>query len=498
MEALFQIVGCVVSSKPAAKRIDDFVAQLRRERAVVMVKDAQRATFVRFNAPDARLVTLACEAVLSKVPSSLRFGFAAGIKETTLAGQDGLSISNRSIAQASDLAAAASNGEVLVSPQLALLLIESGFALQSKKIRLPDGRVVAACSLELSTGAADPAGAVDQPLIDSGASTALGSVYQTLITQTGELARKQADLDARLDAALSKMVVPAGEGNRPSAHSAALDSELDSQLMRLKERLRFIDELEQRVNSVHTTASDVERKLAELLARRAEIESLKNVYDTLATQAVDAQQKLDGVAAAQARLLPLASQVATLQQSLQDSRRSVAAFEGRLSDLDRGAETVEHKIRALADREALVQAVTAEVENIRQISSRSKADLQFVTEHRDDVTELRAKVEQLLGRVGDTDGQIALIESRRKTVEEVQSRANTITNMLGDINVNLEMLSEQRAVIDHVGEKVARLDFTVQEAQNTLRALQREREVAERIEQGIKALRSRSSANKFS
>jgi hypothetical protein len=35
----------------------------------------------------------------------------------------------------------------------------------------------------------------------------------------------------------------------------------------------------------------------------------------------------------------------------------------------------------------------------------------------------------------------------------------------------------------------------VQEAHNTLRALQREREVAERIEQGIKALRARSSAS---
>jgi len=60
--------------------------------------------------------------------------------------------------------------------------------------------------------------------------------------------------------------------------------------------------------------------------------------------------------------------------------------------------------------------------------------------------------------------------------------------------VNLEMLSGQRAVIDDVGEKLARLEFTVQDAQNTLRALQREREVAERIEQGIKALRARSGA----
>jgi hypothetical protein len=44
---------------------------------------------------------------------------------------------------------------------------------------------------------------------------------------------------------------------------------------------------------------------------------------------------------------------------------------------------------------------------------------------------------------------------------------------------------------------VARLDFTVQEAQNTLRALQREREVAERVEQGIKALRTRGSTSKL-
>jgi hypothetical protein len=67
--------------------------------------------------------------------------------------------------------------------------------------------------------------------------------------------------------------------------------------------------------------------------------------------------------------------------------------------------------------------------------------------------------------------------------------------MLQDINVNLEMLGEQRAVVDHVGEKLARLDFTLQEAHNTLRALQREREMAERIEQSIKALRTRSGAN---
>ena len=81
MEALFQIVGCVLSSKPAAERIDEFVAQVRRARAVVTDKSAQGATFVRFSAADAGLVTLACQAVLSQAPSSLRFGFASGIGE---------------------------------------------------------------------------------------------------------------------------------------------------------------------------------------------------------------------------------------------------------------------------------------------------------------------------------------------------------------------------------------------------------------------------------
>ncbi len=244
-------------------------------------------------------------------------------------------------------------------------------------------------------------------------------------------------------------------------------------------------ETAERLRQVQAVSDDLGRAAAlkeEVLTELAHVQ----------TRQRDAVSQTDAAEDQIKRAETVVKQLEQRRTQLLHTEKNIAAFEGRLNDLDRGAEAVEGKIKALADREALVQAVKADVENIRQISSRSKADLQFVAEHRSDVTDLRAKVEDLLGRVADTDGKIALIESRRKTVEEVQVRANTITNMLGDINVNLEMLSEQRAVIDHVGEKLARLDFTVQEAQNTLRALQREREVAERIEQGIKALRTRS------
>jgi hypothetical protein len=530
MEAPFQIVGCLLSSKPAEQLVDGFVAQVRRERAVVTDKTARGATFVRFNAPDAKLVTLACEALVSFAGSALRFGFASGVRDRGLTRQDALSISNRSMAQARDLAAAARRGEVLVSPQLAVLLVESGFTFETKEVRLSGGRTAMACSLHLASAAADgtklEAPSVDEaepdaaddarahdaqalesiaqepalpghgqaPVTMQKKAAALGSVFQALLAQAEEMARKQGELEARQDAMLGQSA-HVDEGAGSATPAPGLEADLDAQLARLEERLGAIGRIEERVDQLQRVSAQVEQKLTEQLARRSEVESLKSLCDTLLTQVVDAQHKLDGVAALQARVLPMAEQVATLLHDVETSRETVAALEGRLDELGRSAEAVEHKIASLADQEVLVQAVKAEVENIRQISSRSKADLQFVSEHRNDVSELRGKVEDLIGRVHDTDGKIEMIESRRKMVEEVQARANSIVHVLDDINVNLEMLSEQRAVVDHVGEKLARLDYTVQEAHNTLRALQREREVAERIEQGIKALRARSSAS---
>jgi hypothetical protein len=64
------------------------------------------------------------------------------------------------------------------------------------------------------------------------------------------------------------------------------------------------------------------------------------------------------------------------------------------------------------------------------------------------------------------------------------------------VRVNLETLGEQKSLVDHLAEKLARLDFMTQEAQNTLKTLQRERELAERIEHGIKQLRSRALPGK--
>jgi lipoate synthase len=64
-------------------------------------------------------------------------------------------------------------------------------------------------------------------------------------------------------------------------------------------------------------------------------------------------------------------------------------------------------------------------------------------------------------------------------------------HLLEDVRVNLEMVSEQKAVIDHVVENVATLDETLRAAQATQRSLRVERELGERIERGIKSLRTK-------
>ena len=500
MDAPLQIVGCVLASKPATEWIDAFAALVRRERAVVMSKSAQGATFVRFNAPDLKVVELALEMLRGPSGSVLRFGFAAGTREAPTSEPDTLGLSTRSMVQAADLAAGAGDGEVLVSPQLAVPLIESGLTLRSRQVQLPGGRTLPACTLMPSAQGSRPLVKPAVPLADLGAANAvppagesLGQVFRALLGQAEEMARRQSELEARQDAVLGKMTL-VDEGQPSARHLSELEAELDAQVARVEARLDLLGRIEQRMGEAQRVATRVERQLAEQAQRRGEIDTLRLSFDTLTQQALAAQKQLDDVAATQRRLLPMTDQVAALTQALAQSQATAAALEARLREVGGEAQGLERALASIGEREAMVHAVKTEVDHIRQVSGTSRADLEFLAERQGEIAKQRALVEDLLGRLQRVDGQLEAVESRRQLIEQVQERASAVTHMVGDMQLKLEMLEEQRVVIDHVGDKLARLDFTLQEAQNTLRALQREREVAERIEQGIKTLRSRSGS----
>jgi hypothetical protein len=175
------------------------------------------------------------------------------------------------------------------------------------------------------------------------------------------------------------------------------------------------------------------------------------------------------------------------------TEKRLASVEGKMAELSQTSTAIDQVVKSLAEREAVVVAVKAEVDGIHEISAKSRADLQFVSDHREDVVALRRQVQELLSTAGQTEEKFVVLKAQSKTVDEVQSKANLISNLITDVRVNLETLSEEKAVVDHLTEKLARFEFVMQEAQNTLRMLSHERELAERIEQSIKQLRTRSA-----
>lgn len=139
-----------------------------------------------------------------------------------------------------------------------------------------------------------------------------------------------------------------------------------------------------------------------------------------------------------------------------------------------------------------MSAVKAEVDSVHEIGARSKVDLQYVAEHRAEVASLKKSVDDVLSHIGQTEEKMTAILARKKMVDEIEAKTQMITNLLADVRMNLETLGEYKSQVDHLSEQFAQLDFMTQEAQNTLKTLQRECELAERIEQGIRQLRSRT------
>lgn len=324
---------------------------------------------------------------------------------------------------------------------------------------------------------------------------------QGLKHQCDTLATQVADAQHKLEgvAALQGRLQPVAEQvaalqqTLQASHQMVAAMQLDEAEV-LNQQAHFAELVEQGRQQAAQTAD----RLQQVRAANDELAQASQLKQSLLVELAQVQaRQQDAVAQIQVtedqlhRAQGLAAQLEQRRGQLLGTDRTMAALEGRLGELGRSAQAVEQQMQTLAERQTLVLAVKSEVDQIRQISSSSRADLQFVAEHRSAVAEVRSQVEAVLAGAADTQARIEHIEARRKTVQEVQASASAVTHMLGDIHLNLEVLSEQRAVIDHVGEQLARLDFTVQEANNTLRALQREREVAERIEQGIKLLRTR-------
>ena len=285
---------------------------------------------------------------------------------------------------------------------------------------------------------------------------------------------------------------------------ATLKTQLDKAQAAFKEAKRDEADLasqEKRLSELmdgsRSVSTSVDERLKQVQGLTEELTRGTGVKDELVQELGRIQGRQRDVAAhvqaSEEQIKRVDVQLGQRHSQLAFAEKKMAAFEGRLADLKSLSDDVERKIQGIAARETFVGSVKKEVDEVHQISQRSRADLQHVADHRNEVDQLRKRVEVALQGVGETEERMAVIEARKKLVDEVQLKTNVIVNVLEDVRVNLEMLSEQRAVVDHVVDSMSRLNETVQSAQATLKALQTERELAERIERGIKLLRTKTS-----
>ena len=296
---------------------------------------------------------------------------------------------------------------------------------------------------------------------------------------------KLAPLDIRMSI-LEDRVEKTGARVKDVQRDEEILAQQEARLIELSDTSRTLaDEADDRMKQMQTLRQELERSGAvkdELLGDLARIQARQR---EAVAQAEAVEEQLRRADAMYRQLEQRRSQLAFSEKKLSD-------VELKMAELAQKSAYIDDRLKALADREAVIGSVRSELDAVHQISAKSREDLQFVTEHRDQVTGLRRQVQELLTLASATEDKIASIEARRRDVEEVQSKTALISNLLEDVRVNLETVGEQKAMVDQLTEKLANVQFVMQEAQNTLRMLSQERELAERIEQSIRQLRSRS------
>ena len=286
----------------------------------------------------------------------------------------------------------------------------------------------------------------------------------------------------------------------------ALKIDIDSTRTRLEEiepDNAVIAEQERRFAELVTTSRVLETELAErkhnMEALADELVRSDNVKEMLQREleALQSRQRetVDHIAACEdqlARAERMFKQLEERRVQIAMAEKKLVAVEARLGDIRRISDELDRSHEAIERREQVVSAVKAEVEAVHLISARSKADLDHVMRHRAEVTALRMEVDQLSSRIAETDQRVASIDARRKLLEEVESKASVILGLLDDVRINVATIGEQKAVVDQVAQTAAQLEFRLQEARSILGTLQHEREQAERLEQGIRQLRSKT------
>jgi uncharacterized coiled-coil DUF342 family protein len=227
---------------------------------------------------------------------------------------------------------------------------------------------------------------------DSAAAT---DVVLEVERKLGSLGQRVDEIQAQLDVARRWRDEFMQDTARMDKDGRALVTAIDTHVERLALEKKQFEVFEQRME----TLIQHERHLSFLPQR---LDEFSRIFQTLSDQADELRRK-------QVSLEPLEQRLNALQATASDMDEKFTALVARQAELALKLDEGEQKMTALAGRDALVAAVKEALDNVQEMSARSKADLQYISDHREDLALLRSRLEELLTLTGAAEEKIRRI-----------------------------------------------------------------------------------------
>ena len=274
-------------------------------------------------------------------------------------------------------------------------------------------------------------------------------------------------------------------GMGPRVDALATDLEL------LTPRLQIVDDLQHRLDTLHTLSDDIDRKLTAQLGRHAEVESLGVTYTGLITQIADAQQKLATLGAAQARLESVPQQIEQLEalvitnreglERLRQDEDALAAQERHLTTLNQSARTL---AAAVAERLETMHGLQQELAGAGTLKEQLAADVAQIRGMQRDTfaaaQEATDQLRQLADRGRHIDQRSAQLAAVEQTMAEVEGRFNALTRLSEGVEAKLGSIAERERIVDAVRQELDAIYAVARKSQDDLAAIaERRADIAE-------------------
>jgi DNA repair exonuclease SbcCD ATPase subunit len=319
--------------------------------------------------------------------------------------------------------------------------------------------------------------------------TRLNADRAALEAAAANIARFASDAPAiqdQLDSVLEKLRL-LGDADRIAAGTRETITELEDTLARSREKLQFVEKVEQRLHGLHKLNTEVGRRMEEQLARRADLESIKNRAEEISAHVSDAHQKLAAIRTAQEKLPAILECAATLGRDIEQIETRMNGVRRSDADLAEQEQRLDALVAASRDHHAAVAERTTHLEALAAELNRGSL---LKNELIADLTRVQAEHQETAARLAATEQQVKHLDTLRQQLDDRQSaltaaerrmaafeaQAENLARLAADTDVKLQTIAGRESMVAALKAEVDQVQAVAADAKSDVEAIVERRE----------------------